>query len=136
MFNAIDIATSGLVAQRIRTNTIAMNIASAEVVETPEGGPYQRRSVTFAVGRGPGDRRGEGVHVSEIREEPVFRYKYDPNHPYAIQEGPRTGYVKMPDINPIIEMVNLMEAARAYEANITAIEVSKGMLGSSLRLLA
>ena len=136
MFNAIDIATSGLVAQRVRSNTIAMNIASAEVVNTPEGGPYQRRSVTFSVGKGLGDRSGEGVHVAEIRKEPVFRYKHDPTNPYAIQEGPQKGYVKMPDINPIIEMVNLMEAARAYEANITAVDVSKAMLSSSLRLLA
>ena len=136
MFNAIDTATSGLVAQRIRSNTIAMNMASAQVVETPEGGPYQRRSVVFAAGKNPQDRGGEGVHVAEIRREPVFRYEYDPNNPYAIKEGPRAGYVKMPDINPIIEMVNLMEAARAYEANITAIEVSKAMLGGALRLLA
>ncbi|KPK76468.1 MAG: hypothetical protein AMJ79_06605 [Phycisphaerae bacterium SM23_30] len=136
MFNAIDIATSGLVAQRVRSNTIAMNLASAEVVETPEGGPYQHQSVIFAVGKGPQDRSERGVHVSEIRKEPVFRYEYDPQHPYAINEGPRAGYVKLPDINPIMEMVDLMEAARAYEANITAIEVSKAMLGSSLRLLA
>ena len=136
MFDAIDIATSGLVAQRVRSNTIAMNIASAEVVETPDGGPYRRQSVVFSVGKGPGDRSGAGVHVAEIRQQPVFRYEYDPKHPYAIKEGPRAGYVKLPDINPIIEMVNLMEASRAYEANITAIEVSKAMLGSSLRLLA
>jgi len=132
MFNAIDISTSGLVAQRIRSNTAAMNIALADAVESPDGGPYQRRSVVFAAGSKPGDRTGNGVHVKEIEKQPVFRFEYDPSHPYANQDG----YVKLPGIDPLVEMVNLMEASRAYEANITAVEVSKGMLNSSLRLLA
>ena len=132
MFNAIDTSTSALVAQRIRSNTIAMNIALAEAVDTPEGGPYKRRSVVFATGSGPGDRSGQGVHVSKIEKQAAFRMEHDPNNPYANSEG----YVKMPDINPLVEMVNLMEASRAYEANITAIDVSKAMLNSSLRLLA
>jgi len=132
MFNAIDISTSGLVAQRIRTNTIAMNIALAEAVETPEGGPYRRRSVVFAQGQNPADRSGQGVHVSAINKEAAFRWEYDPQHPYA----DKNGYVKLPDVDPLVEMVNLMEASRAYEANITSIEVSKAMLNSSLRLLA
>ena len=128
MFGAIDISTSGLVAQRIRSNTIAMNIAMADVVETPEGGPYQRRNVIFSVGRGPNDSTEAGVHVSAIEKQDVYRMKYDPKHPYANEEG----NVKL----PLIEMVNLMEATRAYEANLTAVEVSKAMLNSSLRLLA
>ena len=132
MFDAIDISTSGLIAQRIRTNTIAMNIAMADVVETPEGGPYKRRSVIFAQGQNSTDRSGPGVHVSQIRQENAFRLEYDPKHPYANKDG----YVKKPDINPLIEMVNLMEASRAYEANLTSIDVSKAMLNSSLRLLA
>ena len=132
MFNAIDISTSGLVAQRVRTNTIAMNIAMAEVVDTPQGGPYQRRSAEFAVGKNPGDRSGQGVHVAAIDKQAAYRWEYNPHHAYANQEG----YVKMPDIDPLMEMVNLMEASRAYEANITSIEVSKAMLHSSLRLLA
>ena len=132
MFGAIDISTSGLVAQRIRSNTIAMNIAMADVVETPEGGPYQRRNVIFSVGRGPNDSTEAGVHVSAIEKQDVYRMKYDPKHPYANEEG----NVKLPGIDPLIEMVNLMEATRAYEANLTAVEVSKAMLTSSLRLLA
>jgi len=132
MFRAIDISTSGLVAQRVRTNTIAMNIASADVVDSPDGGPYQRRSVTLAAGAEAKDRSGQGVHVSAIRKEPVYRWEYDPGHPYANAQG----YVKLPGIDPLVEMVNLMEASRAYEANLTAIDVSKGMLNSSLRLLA
>ena len=132
MFGAIDISTSGLVAQRIRSNTIAMNIAMADAVDSPEGGPYQRRSVIFSVGSHPNDRTETGVHVSAIEKQNVYRWEYDPKHPYANKDG----YVKLPGIDPIIEMVNLMEAARAYEANLMAIEVSKAMLNSSLRLLA
>ena len=132
MFDAIDISTSGLVAQRVRSNTLAMNIAMADVVDSPDGGPYQRRSVIFSAGKSSKDGSGQGVHVSEIHKEQVYRWEYDPKHPYANKDG----YVKMPGINPLVEMVNHMEAARAYEANITAIEVSKAMLNSSLRLLA
>lgn len=132
MFDAIDISTSGLVAQRIRMNTVAMNLANTDTVMTPEGGPYQRRSVIFEVGKNGDDRTGQGVHVAKIRKEPVFRMEYDRSHPYADEDG----YVKMPGIDPMIEMVNGMEAGRAYEANITAIETTKAMLNSSLRLLA
>jgi len=132
MFNAIDISTSGLIAQRIRLNTIAMNIANVDTVESPEGGPYQRRAVIFAEGKDAHEREGTGVHVSEIVKEPVYRYEYDPQNPYANAQG----YVKLPGINPVVEMVNGMEAQRAYEACMTAVTVSKAMLNSSLRLLA
>jgi flagellar basal-body rod protein FlgC len=132
MFNAIDVSTSGLVAQRVRSNTIAMNIALCDAVDSPDGGPYQRRSVVFKAGRDGQDGTGQGVHVSKIEKEPVYRWEYDPGHPYANKDG----YVKMPGIDPLVEMVNLIEASRAYEANVTAIDVSKSMLNSSLRLLA
>lgn len=132
MFGAIDISTSGLVAQRVRLNTVAMNIAMADVVDTPEGGPYRRRAADFAAGASPDDRSGRGVHVAGIRKEDVFRYEHNPKSPYADENG----FVKMPGIDHFTEMVNGMEAQRAYEANLTAIEVSKAMLNSSLRLLA
>jgi len=132
MFGAIDTSTSALVAQRIRMNAAAMNLANLDTVDTPEGGPYQRRSVIFASGRHPGDRSGQGVHVARIEKQPVFRWEYDPSHPYANEKG----YVKLPGINRTAELVNAMEAQRAYEANITAVEVSKAMLGAALKLLA
>ena len=132
MFNAIDISTSGMVAQRIRLNTIAMNIANADAVDSPDGGPYQRRSVVFASGKDDGDRSGGGVHVAAINKEPVYRWEYNPRHPYANEEG----YVKLPGIDYLTEMVNGMEASRAYEANLTAIDLSKAMLSNALRLLA
>ena len=132
MFDAIDISTSGLVAQRVRLNTVAMNIAGADLVyDATEGGPYKRRAVIFAEGMNGRDRGGEGVHVASIEKQSAYRYVHDPGHPLA--DG--NGNVKMPDIDPIVEMVNGMEAQRAYEANLAAIDLSKAMLNSSVRLL-
>ena len=132
MFNSIDIATSGLVAQRIRMNTAAMNMANKDTVVSPDGGPYKRRSVVFNTGTDAHDRSEQGVHVSAINKEAVYRWQYDPANPYANEDG----YVKMPGIDEVVEMVNMMEAQRAYEANLSVVEVSKSMLISSLRLLA
>jgi flagellar basal-body rod protein FlgC len=101
-------------------------------VATPEGGPYQRRSVIFESGRNPSDRSGRGVHVAQIEKQPVFRTEFQPAHPYADERG----YVKLPGINPLMEMANMIEAQRAYEANVTAIQVGKEILHSSLRILA
>ena len=131
MFSAIDVSTSGLVAQRVRLNAAAMNIAMADVAQTPEGGPYRRRAVEFSVGADAESPESPGVHVSAIRQEDVFRMEYNPGHPLANDDG----YVKMPGIDRYTEMVNAMEAQRSYEANVTAVEVSKSMLASSLRLL-
>ncbi len=132
MFNAIDISTSGLVAQRIRMNTTAMNVANKDTVVSPDGGPYKRRSVVFESGMNSRDRSGSGVHVASIDKQAVYRMKYDPTNPYANSKG----YVKLPGINQMTETVNMLEARRAYEANLTAIDVSKAMLNSSMRLLA
>lgn len=132
MFNSIDISTSALMAQRVRMNTIANNLANIDTVVTPEGGPFKRRSVIFEAGRNGLDQSDQGVHVADIEKENVFRWEYDPANPHANEQG----YVKMPGIDQMTEMVNMMEAQRAFEANITAIEVSKTMLNSSLRLLA
>jgi len=132
MFNSIDISTSGLVAQRIRMNTCAANLANVDTVMSPDGGPYQRRKVLFEAGKDVQDRTGEGVHVARIEKEAVFRTEYDPSNPYADENG----YVKLPGIDPLMEMANMIEAQRAYEANITAVSVGKDMLNSSLRLLA
>jgi len=135
MFGSLDISTSALVAQRTRLDTIAGNIANAEVTRRDDGvpGPFRRRIAVFTSGDGKG---GPGVHVSEIAEDPTFRLELDPLHPDAIQSGPQAGYVRYPNIDPSIEMVNAMMASRAYEANVTAIEVTKSMISSTLRLLA
>lgn len=130
MFKCLDISTSGLVAQRTRMNTCAMNLANIDSVTSPEGGPYKRRSVVFEAGSEDGG--DQGVHVARIDKQDTYRYEYDPSNPYA--DG--RGYVKMPGVDPFVETVNMMEAQRAYEANLTAAEVSKSMLQSSLKLLA
>ncbi len=131
MFSAIDIATSGLVAQRVRMNVSAANLANIDSF-TPDGKPYKRRSVIFEVGRNGADKSGQGVHVAAIEKQDVYRMEYDPGHPFA----DKNGYVKKPGIDQFTETLNAMEAQRAYEANITAIDVTKAMLNSSLRILA
>ena len=136
MFGALDISTSALIAQRIRLDTIAGNIANAQTTIRDDGeeGPYKRRFPLFTTGDGRG---GPGVHVKEIREDPSDpKMVYEPGHPHAIQTGPKKGYVAYPNVDPSTEMINAMLASRAYEANITVMEMTKSMQSSALRLLA
>jgi len=136
MFGSLDISTSGLVAQRIRLDTIAGNIANAQATARANGqpGPYKRRFAVFEAGNGQGQ---PGVHVKEVAEDPSpGRLVHEPWHPHAIQSGPRQGYVEYPNVDPTTEMVDAMLAARAYEANVAAIDVTKSMISSTLRLLA
>ncbi|NLX13308.1 MAG: flagellar basal body rod protein FlgC [Phycisphaerales bacterium] len=136
MFGSLDISTSALVAQRIRMDTIAGNIANASATRRADGqpGPFKRRMALFAAGDGRG---GPGVRVSAIREdESPGRMVYQPGHPDAIASGPNRGYVEYPNVDLATEMVNAMLASRAYEANISAMSMTKDMLSSTLRLLA
>lgn len=135
MFGSLDVSTSALVAQRIRLDTIAGNIANAQATRRADGrpGPYLRRVAVFETGDGRG---GAGVHVSRIVEEPGVERIYEPEHPHAIRSGPFKGYVEYPRIDLPTEMVNAMLASRAYEANVTAMEATKGMITASLRILA
>jgi flagellar basal-body rod protein FlgC len=132
MFGALDISTSGLVAQRIHLDTVAGNIANAQVTRRADGqpGPYLRQVALFA----PGDVNGKpGVHVAKIAEDHQGRPRkvHDPSHPDADAQG----YVLYPNIDLSTEMINGMVAVRAYEANITAVEATKSILAASLRLL-
>lgn len=140
MFGSLDISTSALVAQRTRLDVIAGNIANADSTRRLDGqpGPYKRRYVTFAPGRtDAGEDGAPGVHVASVGEDrSPGRLRYDPGHPDAIRSGPRAGYVEYPNVDMAVEMIDAIEAARAYEANITAIDVTKKMITSSLRLLA
>jgi flagellar basal-body rod protein FlgC len=136
MFGVLDISTSGLVAQRIRMDTIAGNIANAQATRREDGlpGPFKRRMALFATGDGQG---GPGVHVASVVEDTSRgNLVWEPNHPDAIQSGPNKGYVEYPNVDYNTEMVNAMMASRAYEANITAMTVTKDMISSTLRLLA
>jgi flagellar basal-body rod protein FlgC len=127
------VSASALEAQRVRMNTIASNMANAQTTKTEAGGPYVRKDVVFSatpVNSKPNEKL-EGVRVREIVEDhkpPVT--VYDPGHPDADEKG----YVSMPNINVIEEMVNMMMALRAYEANVRAFNMSKGMFQKALEL--
>lgn len=139
MFSALDISTSALVAQRIRITAIAGNIANISTTHNERGEPqpYQPRYVTFQEDPAVGAFGAKGVRVSGVRvEDRPPRYKYEPGHPDAIREGPMRGYVAYPDINLMTEFTDALEAARAYEANLGAIEITKDMTQQTLRILA
>ena len=128
--NAFDISASALSAQRLRMTTIAGNIANAETTRDAHGrpNPYRRLEVIFAP-EGP-DGESPGVQVTEIREDSdPFRWVRRPGHPDAITDPASEHYgdVLMPRINVVHEMVDMMLASRSYEANLTAIEVTKTM---------
>ena len=139
------ISASGMTAQRIRMDVIANNLANAITMVTAEGGPYRRREVIFEA---PGNnfaeslstarRRlnreiGNGVKVQRILEdqsEQAFVKIYDPGHPFADPNG----IVVRPNINPTTEMVNMIDASRAYEANVTAMNAFKQMASRALQI--
>jgi len=133
MYGLFDISTSGLVAQRVRLETIASNLANQETLLDAQGrfSPWRRRSVEFAVGD-QSHGGGLGVHVAAIQESDTFDLRFQPGHPYADTEG----YVRYPDVDPVIEQIDALDAVRAYEANIAAVEASKSMFSSALGLLA
>ena len=133
MFGSLDISASALVAQRGRLETIAANIANKDSLYDADGNyaPYKRRVPIFASGD-PSSGRDEGVHLKRIAiSKDPYRLKYMPDHPNADEKG----YLKVPNIASTMEMVNALDASRAYEANITAAEATKSMLQSSLRIL-
>src|SRR5688500_6338592 len=134
MFDALDISSSALSAQRARLDTIAGNIANMNTTRNARGEvePYRRRFVVFAPGQA-GDARKPGVHASKVElDRSPFRKAYEPGHPDAGKDG----YVLYPNVDMAVEYVNALEASRAYEANVTAMEVSKAMINASLRLIA
>lgn len=137
MFGSLDISTSALVAQRTRLNVIASNLANQNTVFDAEGNysPYRRKFAVFAAGI-PGAANGSdaGVHVRDIMEDdaPFKKIQVGVGNPLADKDG----FMEVPNIDPMTEMVNALEATRAYEANITAAEATKSMMNSALRLLA
>jgi len=139
MFPSFDISTSGLVAQRIRMNAISSNLANISTTHNEQGEPkpYQARFVIFETDESVGVGGAAGVRVSSVETDdskPLL--KYQPGHPDAIKEGPDKGYVAYPNVNMMTEMTDAMEAARAYEANLGAIEIAKDLEQQSLRILA
>ena len=140
-FDALHISASGLSAQRLRMNLISSNLANENTTRTAEGGPYRRKEAVFEATpleagfdkmlRERSEARMARVQVSGVVEDarsPVI--KYDPGHPDADSDG----YVSFPNINVIEEMVNMMSAARSYEANVTAITTAKDMALKALEI--
>jgi flagellar basal-body rod protein FlgC len=147
LFNAINIAASGMTAERLRSDVIADNIANASTTRTADGGPYRRSRVIMrprveqAYWRSPflpdgmDNGVGEGVRVSEIRkDDSPPRYMYDPTHPDAIKSGARAGYVEMPNVDIVTEMTDMIAASRAYEANAQIVEGTKTMFSRALEI--
>ena len=142
MYGILDISVSGMIAQRTRQASIAANYANKDVILNSDGisEPYRAKRVFFS----PGDPsattpfgRALGVHVSEIEDDQApIQYRDDPLNPMADKTGPHKGQVPMPNVNPVVEQVNMMEASRAYEANVAAAEATKAMIAGALRMLA
>ncbi len=158
--NSFDINGYGLSAQRFRVNIISSNIANANTTRTDEGGPYRRREVVFKAFNfdkvlnskiendtdylpysDPLDEGMEGekampplmgvVVDKVVRDDSEPKMKYDPTHPDANAEG----YVAYPNINPVVEMADLIEATRAYQANVAAFQNVKAMANSAIELM-
>lgn len=165
LFQAFKISAAGLSAQRARLNVVSSNIANAQTTRTAEGGPYRRRTISFAAGPGgaPGvfekllrAKESLGLEVDQTSDRhladvdlPTFqspaggvtyqvgvdadsptRREYAPGHPDADAEG----YVEYPNVEVIREMVDLLSATRAYEANVTVLQSTKSMLKKALEI--
>ncbi len=129
-FLPMKIAASGLMVQRLRMNIIASNIANAETTKTPNGGPYRRKDI-FVMSVPVDKGIYEVVPISIINDPRPFKVVYDPSHP----DADKNGYVKMPNVSPIEEMINMISATRAYEANIAVISNTKTMIAKTLEIL-
>jgi flagellar basal-body rod protein FlgC len=145
-FDGYNVATSGMSAQRERINVVSSNIANAQTTHTVDGGPYKKKNVVFQEmlldndGKktkidsdtkiDPLSLRGVGVkEIIDAKDQPIM--KYEPNHPDANKDG----YVAYPNINPVIEMVDLIEAMRSYEANVSSFKSQKDIDTKTLDIL-
>ena len=132
MFNTLTISASGLTAEKLRIDTISSNIANANTTRTENGEAYRKKIAIFKenlvteMNRDNGlvQQVSRGVKATQIVEDDApFKRVYEPNHPDADEEG----YVNYPNVNILNEMVDLIAASRAFEANVTALNASKGM---------
>jgi flagellar basal-body rod protein FlgC len=129
---AMQVATSGMIAQNVRVRVISQNIANAQSLATSPGGdPYQRQTVSF---KNVMDR-ASGVEVVEVGkigvDRSAFGRNFDPSHPAADANG----YVLLPNVKPLIEMVDLRQAQRSYEANLRVVDVTRTMVARTIELL-
>jgi flagellar basal-body rod protein FlgC len=146
-FDSLDVSASGLTAERLRMDVTAENLANAQTTRGANGQPYRRKEVVLqeipqggfgaslaaAMGsQGAGAGRPGGVEVGGIVEDQTpFKTVYDPGHPDADAQG----YVRMPNVDTVTEMVDLISASRAYEANVTAMQTAKQMFAKTLDIL-
>lgn len=139
IFTSMKVSSSAIQAQRTRLNTISSNLANIETTQTPEGGPYKKKGVVFRPVGTPFEERldrslrgaVQGVKVQRIvADEKGPKLVHDPSHPDADADG----YVAMPNINVMDEMVDMMSASKAYEANVTVIQSAKRMALKALEI--
>lgn len=143
LFSSLAVSASGMAAERTRTELLVENIANAETTRTPDGGPYRRKDAVFqshqisspfsAVFQSEMDATDTGVEVSDVvidQRDPEKRYM--PGHPDADKDG----FVSFPRINPAEDMVDLEEASRNYQGNVSAISAVKDMIQQSISLLS
>ncbi len=140
-FKAMDISSAGLSAQRIRMNVLSSNLANANTTRTPEGGPYKREDVVFAATPNGGpfeDMLDEdwGAQLKKVQVVDIHkdtnapRKVHDPSHP----DADKNGFVEMPNIQVMTEMVNMIAATRAFEANTTALNAAKSMANTAIEV--
>ena len=134
VFGAMDVSATGMTAQQLRMDTISENIANVNTTRGADGKPYRRKTVVFeeksyptfsdSLSMANKHNIGKGVKVSRIVEDDSEgRLVYDPSHPDANEDG----YVTQPNVNTVTEMTNMIDATRAFEANVTVMNATKGM---------
>ena len=143
MFDGMEISASALTAERLRMDVTAENLANAQTTRGADGQPYRRKEVVLAERQSEGtfgaalagamtSGKPAGVEVAAITEDQTpLKQVYDPSHP----DADANGYVQMPNVDSVTEMVDLISAQRAYEANVTAMQAAKQMFAKTLELL-
>ena len=139
VFDTMQISASGLTAERLRMDTIASNIANVNTTRTEQGGAYRRKIAVFQENLETEQDRESGKignvsrgikAVGVVEDKSVLQSVYDPTHP----DADANGYVSMPNVNILNEMVDLIASTRAYEANVTAVNATKGMMARALEI--
>jgi flagellar basal-body rod protein FlgC len=133
MFDSLRVSASGMTAERLRMDVIADNLANADTTRGPDGGPYRRKEVILqSGGAGSFEKILAGVHAAAVVEDPTPpRRVYDPGHPDADAQG----YVTLPNVTSVTEMVDLITSTRGYEADVQAMTAAKQMFLRTLDLL-
>jgi flagellar basal-body rod protein FlgC len=144
IFAALNVSASGLTAQRLRMDVTSANLANAQTTRTPGGGPYRRQTVVLQEASGGESFAGNlagalgggstpaGVEVAAIiPDNTPLKKVYEPESP----EADKQGYVTMPNVNPVTEMTDLIDASRSYQANVTAMQTTKSIFSKTIELL-